>query len=241
MTETSPRESPIQSAAAAALRVRGVRKEYPAPGGALVVLNGVSFELSPGQSLCVMGPSGSGKSSLLHILGALDEPTAGSVSLGGVVPFSLGANERARFRNTRVGFIFQDHYLLPQLTALENALLPSLAAPRPDPAAAARAERLLDEVGLSGRAGHRPAELSGGERQRVAVARALINEPELLLCDEPTGNLDRKSSRAVGELFRSLQTSGRRMLVVVTHSPEFAQNFDRVVELVDGEFTEAAR
>jgi lipoprotein-releasing system ATP-binding protein len=201
-----------------------VRKEYPGPTGSLTILDGVSLTLAPGESLCVMGPSGSGKSTLLAILGALESPTSGTVALAGEDPARLSEKALAAFRNRRVGFVFQDHCLLPQLTALENVLVPSLVAPA-DASHAARAKELLEAVGLGARLDHRPAQLSGGEKQRVAIARALVMQPALVLCDEPTGNLDALAADAVGALLQDLHRRLRSVLVVVTHSVELASRF----------------
>jgi lipoprotein-releasing system ATP-binding protein len=181
-----------------------------------------------------MGPSGSGKSTLLHILGTLDQPTTGNVFVDGKGPFALAERDLADFRNRNIGFVFQDHYLLPQCSVLENVLLPTLVGHDDRAAVHERARRLLDKVGLSGRLEHRPAELSGGERQRVAVARALIHRPALVLADEPTGNLDRHTARAVGQLLLDLHREENNVLVVVTHSPELASTFERVLEMSDG-------
>jgi lipoprotein-releasing system ATP-binding protein len=237
MTQTishSPVSSDATAHAGDGLRAVDVHKSYPTPGEPLVVLRGVSLSLSPRESLAIVGPSGSGKSTLLNILGTLDRPTSGSVTLGGVDPFTLNANQLAEFRSTRVGFIFQDHHLLPQCTAVENVLLPKLASGKVSGDDVARANDLLDNVGLSGRASHLPSELSGGERQRVAVARALMNRPALLLCDEPTGNLDSKNSAAVGDLLKRVAGESGAMLVVVTHSPALAEMFDRQAQMSDG-------
>jgi lipoprotein-releasing system ATP-binding protein len=201
-----------------------LRKEYAGPAGPLAILDGVSLTLAPGESLCVMGPSGSGKSTLLAILGALESPTSGTVALAGEDPARLSEKALAAFRNRRVGFVFQDHCLLPQLTALENVLVPSLVAP-PDAAHAPRAKELLEAVGLGARLDHRPAQLSGGEKQRVAIARALVMQPALVLCDEPTGNLDARAADAVGALLQDLHRRLRSVLVVVTHSADLASRF----------------
>jgi lipoprotein-releasing system ATP-binding protein len=225
----------------AKLRVTDLRKTYPSPGGDLHVLDGVTLDLDPGGSLAIMGPSGSGKSTLLHILGALDVPTGGRVELGGIDPFSLGPSAIAAFRNRSVGFVFQDHYLLPQLTVLENVLVPTLVADGALAAPEAWARELLERVGLSPRAGHRPAELSGGERQRAAIARALVNRPALLLCDEPTGNLDADSARAVSGLFLDLHRELRNILIVVTHSPELASCFQEIRDLRRGRLENVPR
>ncbi len=217
------------------LEVVDLRKEYPTPAGPLVVLDGIDFQLSPGEPLVILGPSGSGKSTLLFILGALEAPTGGSVRLCGVDPHSLAEREQAEFRNRQVGFIFQDHHLLPHLTLLENVLVPALLRPPGDSLdTVERARLLISRVGLEGRMHHRPAELSGGERQRAAIARALVGRPTLVLADEPTGNLDRMSAREVGELLRDLQGEENAILVLVTHSQELAERFPRRVELVGG-------
>ncbi len=221
-----------------ALVVDNVRKDYPTRSGPLPVLAGVSLTLQPGDAVAVTGPSGSGKSTLLHILGTLDRPTGGSVLLDDTDPFALSERELARFRNGRVGFVFQDHHLLPQLSVLENALIPTLVDDTTKPAdAEAFARELLDRVGLSHRLTHRPAELSGGERQRVAVARALVRKPALLLADEPTGNLDRVAAHAVGELLLDLHRRQNTILVVVTHSAELAGMFPKRLAMADGVLT----
>jgi lipoprotein-releasing system ATP-binding protein len=215
------------------LEAFGLTKEYPTPGRPLRVLDGVSLQLAPGDALAVTGPSGSGKSTLLHILGTLDRPTGGRLRLFGQDPTSLDEAAAAAFRNRQIGFVFQDHGLLPQLTALENVILPSLVAAdakdRTD-----RARALLALVGLEARAGHRPAELSGGEKQRVALARALVMEPRLLLCDEPTGNLDRAAADGVADLLLELHGRGQAIMVVVTHSAELAARFPRRAHLLGG-------
>jgi lipoprotein-releasing system ATP-binding protein len=184
--------------------------------------------------VAILGPSGSGKSTLLNIVGTLDRPTGGQVRIGGVDPFGLSAKELAAFRSKSVGFVFQDHHLLPQCTAIENVLVARLAAGKVTADDSARAADLLQQVGLSGRASHLPAELSGGERQRVAIARALMNRPSLLLCDEPTGNLDTRTSRTIGDLLHRLMADGNAMLVVVTHSDALAASFSRVARMTDG-------
>ena len=224
----------------ASLRVTELRKEYPTPGEPLVVLDWVHLELSPGESLAVTGPSGCGKSTLLHILGALDAPTSGRVMLGDIDPFALRDRELAAFRNQRIGFVFQEHHLLPQCSVLENVLVPTLVADGATAEAEARALGLLEQVGLSERLEHRPAELSGGERQRVAIARALIHAPDLLLCDEPTGNLDGASAEAVGDLFLQLHEKLKNLLVVVTHSLDLAARLGRHAELRGGRLIEAS-
>lgn len=217
------------------LVVANVSKEYPTRGGPLPVLRGVSLALDRGEAVAVMGPSGSGKSTLLHILGTLDRPTGGKVTLDGTDPFALPERELAAFRNARIGFVFQDHHLLPQCTVLENVLIPTLVNETTRPAETEDyARQLLERVGLAQRLDHRPAELSGGERQRVAVARALVLKPTLLLADEPTGNLDRTSAQAVGELLMQLHRQERNVLVVVTHSAELARLLPTRYEMNDG-------
>ena len=218
------------------LNVANLSKEYPTPRGALAVLSDVSFSLAPGDAAAIMGPSGSGKSSLLYVLGALEPPTSGTVTLDGRDPFQLPAAQLAAFRNQSVGFVFQDHCLLPQCTVLENVLIPTLVASARDGDAGRdteRARRLVEHVGLGARIDHRPGELSGGERQRVAIARALVRGPHLLLCDEPTGNLDRVSAEQVASLLLDLHRQQQGILIVVTHSAQLAANFPIRFELVD--------
>jgi lipoprotein-releasing system ATP-binding protein len=209
-------------------------KDYPTRSGPLSVLRDIDLELQRGEALAVMGPSGSGKSTLLHILGTLDRPTSGTVRLDGKDPFALSERELADFRNRHIGFVFQDHYLLPQCSVLENVLIPTLVGTNSRAETEAWARHLLERVGLSARLDHRPAELSGGERQRVAVARALIQHPVLLLADEPTGNLDRHTAQTVGSLLLDLHREQHTVLVVVTHSMELARSFPRRLEMVDG-------
>jgi len=217
------------------LLVHDLCKSFPTRSGDLVVLRNIHLEMQPGDALAVLGPSGSGKSTLLHLLGTLDRPTSGSITLDGQDPFTLGDKELARFRNHQVGFVFQDHHLLPQCSVLENVLVPTLADRGNDRAVLGeRARVLLDRVGLAQRLDHRPAELSGGERQRVAIARALILQPKLLLADEPTGNLDRKSAQSVGELLLDLHRQSQTILIVVTHSAELARTLPKQMEMNDG-------
>ena len=218
-----------------ALTVHNLSKEYPTRSGPLSVLNGVTLSLEPGQAVAITGPSGSGKSTLLHILGTLDRPTTGTVELDGQNPFALNDSGLATFRNSRVGFVFQDHHLLPQCTVLENVLIPTLVTPEAgSPALETKARDLLNRVGLGERLTHRPAELSGGERQRAAVARALIRSPGLILADEPTGNLDRKSATAVGDLLLELTGKEKVILITVTHSADLAGRFPIRYEMDDG-------
>ncbi len=221
------------------LALAGVQKSYDVGPQKLEVLAGIDLALAAGEELAVTGPSGSGKSTLLHIVGTLDRPTAGSVSIDGEDPFALPEPRLARFRNRVVGFVFQDHHLLPQYTVLENVIVPTLAFPGDGAGDEAWARELLERVGLGGRLAHRPAELSGGERQRAAVARALVNRPRLLLCDEPTGNLDRKSAAAVVDLLFELHRDAATILIAVTHSLEIAARFGRRAELVEGRCVEA--
>ncbi|MBI1897385.1 MAG: ABC transporter ATP-binding protein [Acidobacteria bacterium] len=214
------------------LEARALSKDYATPAGSLPVLRDVDLKLSRGEAAAIMGPSGSGKSTLLHILGALDRPTSGEVTLDGSNPFALDERQQAAFRNRHVGFVFQDHFLLPQCSVLENVLVPTLVADSRD-GFEPRARELLDQVGLSARLDHRPAELSGGEKQRVAIARALIRDPLLLLCDEPTGNLDRASAAKVVDLLLDLHRRRNTILLVVTHSLEVAGHFSRRYELTE--------
>jgi lipoprotein-releasing system ATP-binding protein len=228
-------------ATGAGLHVTGLGKTYPAPGEPLVAVRDVNFDLAPGESLAIMGPSGSGKSTLLYMLGTLERPTSGEIRLDSEDPFGLDPGALAVFRGRKVGFIFQDHHLLPQCTALENVLIPTLAdgASGDRTADERRARELLERVGLAGRLEHLPGELSGGERQRVALARALIRRPALLLADEPTGNLDRKAAAAAADLILELQREAGSVLALVTHSAELAARFPRRAELVDGGLTPA--
>jgi lipoprotein-releasing system ATP-binding protein len=216
------------------LVVDRVTKEFPTRGEPLVVLREASLVLSAGQNAAIVGPSGSGKSTLLHIAGTLDAPTSGTVTLRGEDPFALDEPRLAHFRNRNIGFVFQEHHLLPQLSVLENVLVPALAEGSPDRATIERARELLARVGLAEREQHRPAELSGGERQRAGVARALLLRPALVLADEPPGTLDRKSAANVGSLLVELQRQEQTMLLVVTHSPELAAQLERRFEIDDG-------
>jgi lipoprotein-releasing system ATP-binding protein len=220
------------------LLVEHLAKSYPTRGEPLVVLRDVSLELNRGENVAILGPSGSGKSTLLSILGALEPPSAGRVVLDGQDPAALSEPELALFRNRKIGFVFQDHHLLPQCSVLENVLIPTIASGQTSAAAIDRARMLLDRVGLSGRLEHRPAELSGGERQRTALARALILGPLLLLADEPTGNLDRTNADQVGRLLLELQRREQTMLIVATHSPRLAAMMDRSRELDEGTLKE---
>jgi lipoprotein-releasing system ATP-binding protein len=215
------------------LEVKNLSKEYRTPRGALPILDDVNLTLRRGEAIAVMGPSGSGKSTLLYILGALDSPTAGTVTLDGRNPFELSERDLAAFRNKEVGFIFQDHCLLPQCSVIENVLAPTLVAGtrRGGGGDVERARLLLNQVGLTERLEHLPGELSGGEKQRAALARALIREPSLLLCDEPTGNLDHESAERVASLLTELHRQQQTILVVVTHSAELAAHLPARYEL----------
>ncbi|TWT93068.1 ABC transporter ATP-binding protein [Neorhodopirellula pilleata] len=216
------------------LKVHQVRKTYPTVGEPLIVLRDVSLELNAGQSAAIVGPSGSGKTTLLQILGSLDQPDAGDVSIGGQDPFLLDEKARAAFRNRTIGFVFQDHHLLPQLSVIENVLIPALAVGRPMPEDHQRAEMLIRDVGLAERMTHLPGELSGGERERVAIARALVMQPTLILADEPTGNLDARTASEITALLLRLQADANAVLVTVTHSQTLADAMDQRWELVDG-------
>jgi lipoprotein-releasing system ATP-binding protein len=222
----------------ALLQLTGVSKSYAAASGSaeLPILNGINLEVERGQSVAIIGPSGSGKSTLLNIIGTLDQPTAGTVSLDGQELTRLNELELADVRNRKIGFIFQGHHLLPQCSVLENVLVPTLASK--DQAlrgtAPARARQLLERVGLGHRLEHRPGQLSGGERQRVAVVRALINEPVLLLADEPTGALDRASAENLAHLLVDLNRERQLTLIVVTHALDLAGRMDRRFELLEG-------
>jgi lipoprotein-releasing system ATP-binding protein len=223
------------------LVVENVTKQYPTRGEPLEVLRGVSLALEAGQTAAVVGPSGSGKSTLLSIVGTLEPPSGGRVALDGEDPFKLNEPALAAFRNRRIGFVFQEHYLLQQCSVLENVLVPAVPGGPVRPQTVERARMLLERVGLGGRIEHRPAELSGGERQRAALARALINAPELLLADEPTGNLDRSTAERVGELLVELQQHEPRILIVVTHSPRLAALMQRQFELDGGMLRETGK
>jgi ABC-type lipoprotein export system ATPase subunit len=219
------------------LDIRNLTKTYGAPDGgdAVEVLRGVDLKMAPGETLSITGPSGSGKSTVLNVVGALDKADSGEVIVNGQNIEKLSKDELAAYRSTTVGFIFQLHHLLPQCTILENVLVPTLAVPKAKrEAARGRAEELLEAVGLKHRLNHRPGELSGGERQRVAVARSLINEPKLLLADEPTGALDRVNAGKLVDLLAELNRSRGVTVIMVTHAPDLAQRMGRVLELVDG-------
>ncbi len=217
---------------------KDIVKEFETPNGSLRILDGVSVSLDRGQNLAVVGPSGSGKSTFLHIAGTLDQATSGDLSLQDIDPSQFSNTELAHFRNQHVGFIFQEHHLLPQLSALENVLIPAVATGKIDDAMRERAEDLLGRVDLVNRRDHRPAALSGGERQRVAVARALLMQPVLLLADEPTGSLDQKNADRIGQLLLELQKVDNTILICVTHSDRLARDFDNRVTIENGKFVD---
>jgi len=216
------------------LKLSNVYKSFGSAERTIRILNGITLELRGGQSVAVMGPSGSGKSTLLHLIGTLDQPTSGTLEINGSNPFSLAEPDLARFRNRGIGFIFQDHHLLPQYSVLENVMLPALAFEGNNTNPESRALALLERVGLSHRVEHRPAQLSGGESQRTAVARALMNEPSILLCDEPTGNLDHANAESIASLLFELHQQEKNLLITVTHSQELARRFEQRFELRDG-------
>lgn len=211
------------------LKVSNVSKDF----GALQVLRDISFSLTGGTSVAITGPSGSGKSTLLHIIGTLEKPSAGQVEINNTDPFTLSEPELARYRNADIGFVFQDHHLLPQYSVLENVLVPTFAF-KQELGATQRAHELLKRVELTHRTSHRPSELSGGERQRVAIARALINQPEILLCDEPTGNLDATTSETIADLLFELHRVEQNILIVVTHNLALVSRFQQHLQLSDG-------
>ena len=217
------------------LSVTNVSKQYPTRGEPLEVLRNVSLEMAAGQNLAIIGPSGCGKSTLLHLLGTLDTPTSGKIELNGQDPFQLDEPGLADFRNQNIGFIFQEHHLLPQLSVLENVLVPALASGEPSAEILQRAHNLIQRVGLEDRIGHRPAELSGGEKERAAVARSLLHQPTLLLADEPTGNLDRTNAQQVAQLLLEIQQQEQTILIVVTHSNELAGQLQEQKTLDDGQ------
>jgi len=218
------------------IEVSHVSKIYDSPAGAVSVLRELDLKVGAGEAVAIVGPSGSGKTTLLNLLGALDQPSSGTIAVGGVSLSGLDATAAARFRNRSIGFIFQLHYLLPQCTILENVLVPRLAGGWDEDAAAtrARAESLLEQVGLQDRLTHRPWQLSGGEQLRVAIARALINQPKIVLADEPTGSLDPASGERVADLLLRTNESARTALVVVTHNATLAQRMHRTCRLEAG-------
>ncbi|MFQ5864214.1 MAG: ABC transporter ATP-binding protein [bacterium] len=216
------------------LVTRDLHKSYPMGKGRVHVLKGIDLEVNEGQIVAIVGPSGVGKSTLLNILGTLDRPTRGHVEIDHTKVYEYDDKKLASFRNRTIGFVFQFHHLLPEFTALENVMMPSMIGGFDKSKLRKRAEFLLSEVGLKDRFGHRPGELSGGELQRVAVARALMNEPKIILADEPSGNLDQKASKALHELLWNLSRKYNRTFVIVTHNLGLAESADKVVELFDG-------
>lgn len=214
--------------------VQAVYKSYWMGSVELEVLKGISFDIPYGQIVSIVGPSGVGKSTLLNIIGTLDKPTGGALTIDGQDVMTLNDKAISALRNQKIGFVFQFHHLLPEFTALENVAIPGWIAGKNNDEVLKRSMMLLEEVGLAHRIGHKPAELSGGEQQRVAVARALINSPALLLADEPTGNLDRQNSEALQELLWKLCKEKRQTMILVTHNEKMAQGSDRVIELFDG-------
>lgn len=221
------------------LQLQSVSKTFSTAGGELKILDGVDLKMRRGHAVSITGPSGSGKSTLLYIIGTLDRPTSGRVEILGQNPFERSEKGMAQFRNESIGFIFQDHHLLPQCTVLENVLIPALAGVGADDAAESRAKALLERVGLKDRITHRPAQLSGGERQRVGICRALINEPGLLLADEPTGNLDHATAETIGNLLLEIAAEQNTLLICVTHSQELAGRFPDQQQLKDGKLVSA--
>ena len=224
-----------ESKTARHLAVSNLAKSFPGSPDSLTVLRDVSMELSAGDSVAIVGPSGSGKSTLLQILGTLDHPDTGTVSINGINPFELDENALAQFRNQHIGFVFQDHHLLPQLSVLENVLVPALALGKTSGEQMNRAHTLIESVGLADRHDHLPGELSGGERERVAIARSLLMNPSLILADEPTGNLDRSTAETVSELLLELQQASGAILIAVTHSDALASAMQQRKELLDGQ------
>ena len=215
-------------------RVTGLTREFVSPGGTLKVLKGIDLSVAVGEMVSIIGPSGVGKSTLLHIVGALDPPTDGNILVDGHDPYVLSERDRARLRNTRLGFVFQFHHLLPEFTALENVAMPLLIGRAEPRTALAKAREILADVGLADRAEHRPGKLSGGEQQRVAVARALIGSPALIIADEPSGNLDENTAALLHELLYKLKEGAQRAFLIATHNPDLARRSDRVFRVVEG-------
>jgi lipoprotein-releasing system ATP-binding protein len=212
------------------LKATGIKKSY----GSLPILKGVDFEVNKGEIVSIIGASGAGKSTLLHILGTLDRPDAGTIELKGVQVNKLSGALLSIFRNQNIGFVFQFHHLLPEFTALENICIPAFIAKKSKKAAETKAYELLDLLGLSDRAHHKPNELSGGEQQRIAVARALVNDPAIILADEPSGNLDSANATALHQFFITLRDNFKQTFVIVTHNTQLAEISDRVVTMKDG-------
>jgi lipoprotein-releasing system ATP-binding protein len=240
MSESAPEAAAVVVAAEAALVARDVSKTYVGGDGTpLRVLSGTDLTVAPGEVVAIIGASGSGKSTLLHLLGGLDRPSGGEVVIGGSPLQELSDDALSRLRNERIGFVFQFHHLLREFTALENVMMPQLIAGRSTAAARRRARELLEDLGLGARLRHKPSELSGGEQQRVAVARALANEPVILLADEPSGNLDPSTSESLHELLFEISSRYGSAMVIVTHDMQLAGRADRVLELRQGRLWES--
>ncbi|ACH37861.1 lipoprotein release ABC transporter, ATP-binding protein [Citrifermentans bemidjiense Bem] len=220
------------------LEVKNLYKSYGEAAAKVEVLKGIDLCVESGDTIALVGPSGAGKSTLLHIMGTIDRPTSGEVLFDGEPVFALADQPLASFRNRSIGFVFQFHHLLPEFTALENVMMPLLIGGEKRSKVEGRARELLHDVGLAHRVTHRPGELSGGEQQRVAIARALVRQPRLLLADEPTGNLDMKTSHEVHELLYSIQRSTGITLVIVTHNEQLAAGMNRTIRVVDGRIVE---
>ena len=214
------------------IQAKGIEKSF----GQLKVLKGIDFSVNKKEVVSIMGASGAGKSTLLQILGTLMRPDAGSLEIDGSLVDNLSGNELSAFRNRKIGFVFQQHHLLPEFTALENVMIPAFIAGRPEKEARQKALELLDVMGLSDRTTHKPSELSGGEQQRVAVARALINDPAIIFADEPSGNLDTKTKQELHQLFFTLRDKLGQTIVIVTHDPDLAKMCDRCLVMKDGSF-----
>jgi lipoprotein-releasing system ATP-binding protein len=227
-SETDPRLS------GARVEVEDLHKWFEHGGRTLEVLRGITFMLEPGEMAAIVGASGVGKSTLLHILGTLDLPSSGSLRYSGIDVTRLGPSQLAEFRNRTIGFVFQFHHLLPEFTALENAMMPCLIQRLPRDEAEDRAARILGRVGLSRRLTHKPGELSGGEQQRVALARAMVLEPAVLLADEPTGNLDSQTGKEIHDLLVELNRERGSTMLIVTHNPDLAALMPRTLRMVDG-------
>ncbi|UCB56818.1 MAG: ABC transporter ATP-binding protein [Candidatus Omnitrophota bacterium] len=216
------------------LKTEKLYKIYKSGKIDLEVLKGIDIEIKAGEALCIIGPSGAGKSTLLHLLGGLDEPTKGKVYFEGKDLYRLPEEDRARIRNERIGFVFQFYHLLPEFSALENVMLPALIDEARAHKAKERAEELLNLVGLDERKEHRPSELSGGEQQRVAIARTLINDPDIIFCDEPTGNLDSERGEQIVGLLQNLNRRQKKTLVIVSHEERITEIADRIIHIRDG-------